>query len=165
MKILILRVAGVVLILSALLFPTWSPVQAAGMTCPTPIPVTIDIRPESTTNRINLSAHGVIPVAVLTTRDFDARQFAPEMAHLTDAATATTMGCTGAVAVRWMWRDVNGDRRPDLVFFFRIQDLKFGLRTTAASLMAHGSYRGTPMHIMGTDSVKIRFEIPRFGDD
>jgi hypothetical protein len=96
---------------------------------------------------------------VLTTRDFDARQFAPEMAHLKDAATAVTMGCTGAVAVRWVWRDVNGDRWPNLVFFFRIQDLNFGLRTTAASLMAHGSYGGTPMHLLGTDLVKIRFEI------
>jgi hypothetical protein len=98
----------------------------------------------------------VVPVAVLTTQGFDASQFAPEVAHLSDAATATAHGCTGAVARRWTRDDVNGDGRPDLVFFFNTWDLTLTSSSTAASLMAHGFYGSTPLHIMGTDSVKIK---------
>ena len=155
MKALIVRVLVCVLCLAALSFPARSPVQAEAMTCPTHTPVVIDIRPGSPINWINLSSRGVVPVAVLTTQDFDASQFTPEMAHLTDATTAPSMGCIGAMAVGWIRLDVNGDRRPDLVFFFKIQDLDLTSSSTAASLMAHGIYGSTTLHILGTDTVNI----------
>ena len=155
MKTKLFRILVAALTFGALFFPASSPVRADDMTCPTHTPVTIDIRPGSAVNPVNLGAQGVLPVAVLTTRDFDARQFVPEMAHLTDAATDMALGCTGAMAVRWAWDDVNGDGRPDLVFFFRIPDLNFTAQTTAARLMAHGAYSGTTMHILGTDTVTI----------
>ena len=155
MKTRLLRMLVLVLFFGALFFPTGSPVQADDMTCPTHTPVTIDIRPGSAANPINLGAQGVLPVAVLTTNDFDARQFDPEMAHLTDAATDMALGCVGAMAERWVWDDVNGDRRPDLVFFFRISELNFTSQTKAARFMAHGAYNGTTMHILGTDAVTI----------
>lgn len=148
-------VAVVVLLIGALAFLAWSPARAEEMTCPTHTPVLIDIKPGSYPNRINLSSKGVVPVAVLTTPDFDARQFTPEMAHLTDATLAMTEGCTGALAVRWVLDDVNGDGRADLVFFFNTQDLDLSTSSTTASLMAHGAYGSTILHIMGTDSVKI----------
>ncbi len=50
-------------------------------------------------------------------------QFVPEMVHLTDANTAMAEGCTGAMAVRWVLKDVNSDGSLDLVFFFKTQDL------------------------------------------
>ena len=155
MKTIMYRAAVVVVFLGALAFSAGSPARAEEMTCPTHTPVQVDIKPGSYPNRINLSSNGVVPVAVLTTVDFDARQFTPEMAHLTDANTAMTQGCTGALAVRWALDDVNGDKRLDLVFFFNTQDLDLTASSTAASLMAHGTYGSTILHIMGTDSVKI----------
>jgi hypothetical protein len=155
MKAMMCRVLVSVLCLAALFFPARSPVQAEPMTCPTHTPVVIDIRPGSPSNWINLSSGGVVPVAVLTTQDFDASQFIPEMALLTDATTALSMSCAGATAVRWIRADVNGDGRPDLVFFFKIQDLDLTSSSTAASLMAHGIYGSTTVHILGTDSVEI----------
>ncbi len=155
MKAMMYQVVVVVLLTGALAFSVWSPARAEDMTCPTPTPVRIDVKPGSYPNRINLNSQGVVPVAVLTTPDFDARQFTPEMAHLTDANNAMTQGCTGALAVRWVLDDVNGDGRPDLVFFFNTQDLDLSTNSTAASLMAHGDYGSTILHIMGTDSVVI----------
>jgi hypothetical protein len=160
MKAMIGRVLVCILCLAALSFPARSPVQAEAMTCPPHTPVVIDIRPGSPINWINLSSRGVVPVAVLTTQAFDASQFTPEMAHLTDATTVPSMGCTGAMAVGWIRLDVNGDGRPDLVFFFKTQDLDLTSSSTAASLMAHGIYDSTPLHILGTDSVKILTKHP-----
>lgn len=155
MKRMIFRLLVLVSLLGALSFQAWSPVSADDMSCPTPTPVTIDIKPGSYPNSINFSSKGVVAVAVLTTPAFDASQFTPAMAHLTDASAAMTMPCTGALAVRSALEDVNGDGRPDLVFFFKIQDLNLTSSSTAATLMAHGSYGSTTLHIMGTDSVNI----------
>lgn len=156
MKRMLTRNLLAALLLASLSVPSWSAARADGMTCAEPTPVTIDIKPGAFPNKINLSAKGLVPAAVLTTQDFDASQFAPEMAHLVDANTDMSQGCTGAPAVRWNLSDVNGDGSLDLVFFFRTQDLTFTAGTTAATLMAHGSYGGAAMHIMGTDSVVVK---------
>ncbi len=154
MKTSICRVLGFFLLMGMLLFPSGSPVQAADTTC-NPVPVTVDIKPGSDPAAINLNSSGVVPVAVLTTASFDASRFTPEMAHLTDANVGLTMPCTGAMAIRWALEDVNGDGKPDLVFFFNTQDLNLTANSTAAMLMAHGSYGSAPLHIMGTDAVVI----------
>jgi hypothetical protein len=148
-------------LVAILALPVWfqggaTAVRAEEMTCPDHIPVTVDIKPGDHSNKIKLSARGVLPVAVLTTQDFDASQFTPEMAHLSDADIAMTMGCVGADAVRWNYADVNQDGRLDLVFFFRIRELNLTSDSTAATLMAHGSYGSTMIHILGTDSVRVK---------
>ena len=122
--------------------------------CPAPLAVEIDVKPVGDANKINLSSRGLIPVAVLSTETFDTSLFTPEMAHLSDARTA--MGCMGAEAVRWTYTDVNGDGRLDLVFFFRVQDLNLSSSTTAVTLMAHGDYGSTTLHIEGTDTVIVK---------
>lgn len=144
------------LVLQTLFFTSVSNVHAHGGTCPPPTPVNIDIKPADAINKINLSAKGLLPVAVLTTQDFDASRFTPEMAHLSDADLAMTMGCAGAEAVRWNYSDVNRDGQMDLVFFFRTQDLNFTPNSTAATLMAHGSYNSTVTHIEGTGPILIK---------
>ncbi len=94
-------------------------------------------------------------MAVLSTQDFDARRFTPEMAQSNDATAP--MDCSGAAAIRWNYSDVNGDRLLDLVFFFRVQDLSLTGNTTAVTLMGHGSYYLSMMiHIMGTEAVTVR---------
>src|ERR1044071_10251821 len=148
MKELILKFLITVLTLQALFFAMPSSVRAQEETCPPPTPVAIDVKPGSDTNKINLSANGLLPVAVLSTSDFDATSFTPEMAHLSDAVAP--MGCAGATAVSWIYTDVNGDGLMDLLFFFRIQDINLSNSTTEVMLMAHGSYGGTTIHIAGT---------------
>src|SRR5574342_676906 len=155
MKKLMLRIAVTVLTLQVLLLGAPSTVRADGMTCPPPTPVTIDVKPGNAQNRVKLSSQGVLAVAVLTTPDFDASQFAPEMAHLNDANTAMDESCAGAGAQRWSLDDENGDGRLDLVFFFKIQDLHLTLNSIEATLMAHGSYGGIETHIEGTDLVRV----------
>ena len=155
MNKLLPRILTAVLALPILFLGTPSVARADDMTCPPPTPVAVDIKPGNSQNRIKLSSSGVLAVAVLTTSDFDATVFTPEMAHLNDAGVAMTAGCTGAAAVRWSLDDENGDGRLDLVFFFKIQDLTLTVNSTAATLMAHGSYSGTETHIVGTDSVQV----------
>lgn len=155
MKRLLVRGLIAALMVQVLFLGKPSAAHADEMTCPPPVPVTIDIKPGNSQNRIKLSSSGVLAVAVLTTQDFDATQFVPQVAHLNDANTLMADTCSGASAVRWSLDDENGDGRLDLVFFFKIQDLNFTLNTTAATLMAHGTYGGTTTHIEGTDSVRV----------
>ena len=153
MNKLIVRTLIIALALQGLLLVTPSAVHAHEE-CPTPLMVEIDVKPVDDANKINLASRGLIPVAVVTTGTFDASLFTPEMAHLSDASTA--MGCTGAEAVRWTYTDVNGDGRLDLVFFFRVQELDLSSSTTAVTLMAHGAYDSTTLHIEGTDTVIVK---------
>ncbi len=155
MKKLMLRALIPVLMVQGLFLASPTAAHAEDMTCPPPTPVTIDIKPGNSQNRIKLSSAGVLAVAVLTTDDFDATQFAPTMAHLNDANTAMAESCSGAAAQRWSLDDENGDGRLDLVFFFNIQDLTLTTSSTAATLMAHGAYGSTELHIEGTDSVQV----------
>jgi hypothetical protein len=155
MKQLMFRTLVIGLVLQALLFDNLLPVRADEPSCPPPTDVTIDIKPGNSQNRIKLSSRGVLAVAVLSTQDFDASQFTPEMAHLSDSSIAMTESCVGAVAQHWSLDDENGDGQLDLVFFFRIRDLNLTLDSTAATLMAHGSYTSTETHIVGTDSVQV----------
>jgi hypothetical protein len=67
---------------------------------------------------------------------------------------AMTESCTGALAQRWSLDEENGEGQLDLVFF-KTQDLNLTLSSTAATLMAHGSYASNAMHIVGTDSVQV----------
>jgi hypothetical protein len=105
---------------------------------------------------VTVAARGLLPVAVLTTPDFDASEFTPEMAHRSDAALAMTMSCVGAEAIRWNYSDVNSDGQVDIVFFFRTKELNLSPSSIAATLMAHGSYNSTVTHIEGTDSVLVK---------
>lgn len=143
---------GVALILLAVTATLNTPARAE-VACTTPLQVSIDIKPGSFPNSINLSSRGIIPVALLSSATFDATQFVPEMAHLSDASTG--MSCAGAMAVSWTKRDVNGDALQDLLFKFQTADLDLTPNSTAANFMAHGTYAGTPLHLMGSDSVRI----------
>lgn len=155
MKKICLQALIVVLFVGMLPLFSWTSARADGMTCPDHKTVTIDIKPGNAQNRIKLSSKGVIAVAVLATPDFNASQFTPEMAHLSDTSAAMIEGCSGASAPRWSLDDENGDGLLDLVFFFNIQDLNFTVNTNSATLMAHGNYDSTTLHITGADSVTV----------
>lgn len=86
--------------------------------------VLIDIKPGSTTNPVNLSSIGTIPVAILSTSVFDAMTVDPASVCFGDAESPVERDCT---ASNGGLEDVNGDGRLDLL-------LRFGTRQTGIDL-------------------------------
>jgi hypothetical protein len=107
------------------------------------------VRPGSRHNKIDLRGWGFLPVAVLSTLDFDATRIEPE-----------TVKFAGAAPMHWVRAHVNRDRKPDMLFFFWIRHLKFDLDenmtqtplTTEATLIGESTEEGS---IIGTDTVTI----------
>ncbi len=101
----------------------------------------IDIKPGSYPNSINLGSKGMVPVAVLTTDDFDASTVDP-----------VTVEFAGAQPVRWTMEDVDGDGDMDLLFHFKTQELHLDENSTEATLTG---YTHDGEFIWGTDTVNI----------
>ncbi len=108
---------------------------------PPVIQVAIDIKPGSDPNSINLGSSGVVPVAVLTTDDFDASNVDPASVLFADASP-----------VRWVMEDVDADGDVDMLFHFKTQELNLTGDSTEATLTGT-TFDGTP--IEGTDTVNI----------
>ena len=107
-----------------------------------PIEVAIDIKPGSNPNAINPGNNGVIPVAILTTRDFDA--------STVDAETVC-FGPAGAWAVQCALKDVDNDGDLDMILHFRTQDTGIRAGDTEAELTGK-TVDGVDIH--GRDSVR-----------
>jgi len=114
--------------------------------------ITIDIKPGGNPNNINLKSKGVVPVAVLTTEDFDASTVDPD-----------TVTFAGAEPVRWTLDDVDDDGDKDMLFHFKTQDLKLdesiteaaeATKATETTLTLTGNKK-TDVKIQGTDKVRI----------
>lgn len=107
--------------------------------------VTMDIKPGDVPNTLNPRSRGVIPVAILTTEQFDANSI---------DVPSLRFGATGeeAAAVRSQLDDVDNDGDTDLLVFFRSHDTGIDCETlftyiSGATLMGQD--------IAGTDSVNI----------
>jgi hypothetical protein len=74
--------------------------------------VVIDVKPGDYPKSINLGSKGVVPVAILSTEDFDAFNVAPDSIEF-----------AGALPTRWVIEDVDGDGNDDLMLFFKTADL------------------------------------------
>ena len=105
------------------------------------IEVEIDIRPYSSQNNINLKSRGVVPVAVLTTDNFDAATIDP-----------ATVEFAGAVPKRRKLMDVDCDGDDDMMFLFKTQELDLNQDSTEATLTAQSLTRE---EVSGTDEVRI----------
>jgi hypothetical protein len=106
-----------------------------------PVTVQIDVKPGSFPNSINLKSKGKVPVAILSTDDFDAHDVDPN-----------TCVFASANPVHWQMADVNKDRDRDMLLQFMTQDLELTKNSTEGTLecTTHDGIK-----IVGTDSVKI----------
>ena len=112
----------------------------------------IDIKPGDENNNINLKSQGVIPVAALTTEQFDAATIDPGSARFAGAAPA-----------HWSLEDVDDDGDIDVIFHFRTQELDLSDESTEATLTAQVAGQMTMASttqaggavVSGTDTVNI----------
>ena len=107
------------------------------------IEVALDIRPGSDPNPINLKSKGVIPVAILTTDDFDA--------STVNGATVLFAGAGIAHGGSHL-EDVDGDGDIDWVGHFRTQDTNIASGDTDAGLVGQTN---DGKDLEGSDSIKI----------
>jgi len=117
-----------------------------------PFPVSIDIKPGSNPNSINLNSKGVIPVAILTTPEFDASLV---------LADSIRFGPGEAPPAHYQLEDVDKDGDLDLILHFRTRLTGIESDATEASITGY-SYDPlnrlippTAVSIKGTDSVRI----------
>jgi len=115
---------------------------------PAPLAVAIDIQPGSTTNRINLKKGGPVPVAILSSAQFDA----PAQVDRTSLTFGRTGDEASLTSCNRRAKDVNSDGLSDLVCSF----------STAASGFQAGDTEGvlkgrtvSDVSIIGSDSVTI----------
>lgn len=111
--------------------------------------VSVDVKPGSDPNTINLKNRGLIPVALFGSAEFDVEQvdtttarFGP-MHHQMDG---------GALAVMVNVEDVNLDGYPDLVFFF--EPAQTGLQPGDTTACLHGTLLDGS-HFCGHDDVRV----------
>jgi probable HAF family extracellular repeat protein len=114
--------------------------------------VTIDIRPGSTTNPINLVSKGVVPVAILTTDSFDATTVDPASVCFGDAEDSNQRDCSESHGTGHI-EDVNGDGRPDLLLHFDTRETGIDAGDTTAALTGK-TLSGTS--IEGSDTITVR---------
>jgi hypothetical protein len=126
--------------------------------------VKIDIEPWCSRNLVNFKRHELIPVAVLSSDTFDARTLNP--------ATVTFAGARALQCEKTKWHgwrhqhvrrhtwDVNGDGKPDVVFFFRLDDTTLTLSSTEGALMGM-TYSG--LAVEGKDSLRM-LDFNRWGE-
>ena len=115
---------------------------------PPVVEVDVDIKPGSDPNCFNSDGHGVIPVAILGSADFDASTVDPFTVSL-DGAEVRVKGKSGNAG---SLEDVNGDGYQDLVVHI-IDDSAYTSGDFMATLQGF-TYDGVP--IEGSDSICIR---------
>lgn len=108
---------------------------------PVLIPINIDIKPESDPNSINLNSNGVVPVAILTTPEFDASTVDPTTVRFADASP-----------IKRTIEDVDSDGYLDMLLHFDTQELNLDASNTEATLTG---MTDDGIEIVGTDSVNI----------
>lgn len=103
--------------------------------------ITIDIKPGSLENPVNLKSKGNIPVAILNSDDSDGLEVDP---------TTVRFGPGMAMPVRWALEDIDGDGDLDMMLHFKTQATGISAGDTEATLT--GQLFGGQA-VEGTDSI------------
>lgn len=114
-----------------------------------PITVQIDIKPGSDPNPINPGSNGLVPVAILTTDDFDASTVDPDTVTLAGAEVAVRGKSLKTMA---RMEDIDGDGDDDLLLQVETQSDDALWESGTVTLLGK-TYDG--QDIMGTDVVII----------
>ena len=104
--------------------------------------VSMDIKPDNYNNKINSDSNGVIPVAILTTSDFDAG---------TVRVATLKFGPGEARATQSAMEDVDNDGDLDMILHFETAAVGFVCETNDAILLTGETLSGEKIH--GVDSV------------
>jgi hypothetical protein len=118
-------------------------------------PITVDIKPGSDVAPINLKSKGKLPVAILSTEDFDAKLVDPATLLFGDPSLMNA-GAAPVSPLRSGQEDVNNDGLVDLTLKFSMRDLLDNEVIGAETLqgyLAGQLYDGTV--IAGRDAVNI----------
>ena len=111
-------------------------------------PVPVDIKPGSHPNSINLGSGGTVPVAILSTRSFDATTVDPTTVTLASAPVQLKGKGTPMASLQ----DVNGDGLLDLVVHVSTDALQLN-DTDAVAVLEGQTFAGAP--IKGRDTVRV----------
>jgi hypothetical protein len=123
-------------------------VTYSGFTAQLEAEISIDIKPGSFPNSINLGSNGVVPVAILTTDDFDATTVDPSTVQLA-GADVRVKGKSGNCGCL---EDIDGDGDLDLVVQVYTEALDLSAGDVEAVLTAL-TFDGEP--VTGSDSIRI----------
>jgi hypothetical protein len=110
--------------------------------------VQIDIKPGNEDNIINLGSNGVIPVAILSSADFDATTVDPTTIELAGAEVAVRG--KGTLTIE---KDVNGDGLIDLEVKVETENLDPGIEQDGSATLTGETYDG--VEITGSDDITI----------
>ena len=110
--------------------------------------VSVDIKPGSYPNTINLKSNGSLPVALLGSADFDVASIDLNTVKFGKMHEMDS----GAQSLRSALQDINDDGFMDQVFHFKIKET--GLESSDTMACLHGMTLGGE-HFCGHDSVKI----------
>ena len=111
-------------------------------------PVSVDIKPGSYPNTINLGSNGTVPVAIPSSAAFDARTVNPSSVTLASAPVKLT----GKGTPMYSHQDVNADGRLDLVV--HVTTSAFQITTADTLAVLKGKTTGG-VSIKGTDTVRV----------
>ncbi len=114
------------------------------------IEIVIDIKPSTYPNSINLGSHGLVPVAILSSDQFEAIMVDPETVEFAGAGVQMQEDSN-----KWMGHeeDVNGDELIDLVLQFATQDIDPGTFQNGYAVLTGITYDG--VFVEGADEVTI----------
>lgn len=117
---------------------------------PSVVTVEIDIKPGSYPNAINLGSYGLIPVAILSSADFDATTVDPDTVALAGAGVAVRGKGSKLMAHE---EDVNGDGLVDLVVQVETENLNPDSFQDGYAILTGSTYDGQA--IEGVDEIRI----------
>ena len=117
---------------------------------PSVVEVAIDIKPGSYPNAINLGSHGLIPVAILSSDEFDATTVDPESVELGGAGVSVRGKSNKLMAHQ---EDVDADGLADLVVQVATENLDPGAFQDGYAILTGKTYDDVP--IEGVDEITI----------
>ncbi len=115
-----------------------------------PIRVTIDIKPGSYPNTINLGSHGLVPVAILSSAEFDARTVDADTVELAGSGVAVRGKGSKLMAHQ---ENVNGDELVDLVVQVETENIDPDSFQDGFAILTGSTYDGQA--IQGEDEITI----------